>query len=510
MLPGDEKGDLPPSSSSSRGNPSRSWRRRFEVKHVVKLLVLVDMFSVALVVPLLSSYFRDLNISTEQYGLLSSAYSLSQIVGGLVLGALSDRAMSRRSVLLISFLGSAVSYGTIGLSTSLSMLLMGRVVVGLVKQTMTISTAIVSENTNPENRSAELSKLTAAMTFAFIVGPATGSFLYQRSKKIPPLVAGFLFLVNSALNLILLPAGNDKAAVATSSAAASKKNDDENSNSSTSNDDGDGDDAWTVVAGDAAASERTTGGSGGEREKGEKVTSAPRPPCPSATSNFWANLKKACSDGPTLRILAAKLIYGFLMRALGTQNFVGYFEERFDIDSGALGYIASYTSGLSFVVQLYVVGRLTALISETSLVSCSLAVITLANLGEGTPSLFGLNGYLAVLVPARTVANAALGACLQSIFTQRVPQGDLGAALGVQNVLLSASGVVGPLYGGMFMGVLGVLARPTVNAAHYAAFFVLWWVMEARRGGGGTEEKKQRFDCWGEVGGKDEDSKKAD
>lgn len=51
-----------------------------------------------------------------------------------MLGALSDRAMSRRSVLLISFLGSALSYGTIGLSSSLNMLLMGRVVVGLVKQ----------------------------------------------------------------------------------------------------------------------------------------------------------------------------------------------------------------------------------------------------------------------------------------------------------------------------------------------------------------------------------------
>lgn len=29
-----------------------------------------------------------------------------------------------------------------------------------------------------------------------------------------------------------------------------------------------------------------------------------------------------------------------------------YFEERFGVDSGALGYISSYTSGLSFVVQV--------------------------------------------------------------------------------------------------------------------------------------------------------------
>lgn len=29
-----------------------------------------------------------------------------------------------------------------------------------------------------------------------------------------------------------------------------------------------------------------------------------------------------------------------------------YFEERFDIESGKLGYMSSYTAGLSFVVQV--------------------------------------------------------------------------------------------------------------------------------------------------------------
>lgn len=65
---------------------------------------------------------------------MTSAYSLAQVVGGVVLGALSDRVMSRRSVLLLSFMGSCVSYGLVGLSSSLSMLLLGRIIVGLVKQ----------------------------------------------------------------------------------------------------------------------------------------------------------------------------------------------------------------------------------------------------------------------------------------------------------------------------------------------------------------------------------------
>lgn len=55
-------------------------------------------------------------------------------------------------------------------------------------QTMTVSTAIVSEHTTAANRSAELSKLSAASTFSFIVAPTIGSFLYSYSKKLPPMV----------------------------------------------------------------------------------------------------------------------------------------------------------------------------------------------------------------------------------------------------------------------------------------------------------------------------------
>ncbi|CAN0463365.1 unnamed protein product, partial [Hapterophycus canaliculatus] len=128
--------------------------------------------------------------------------------------------------------------------------------------------------------------------------------------------------------------------------------------------------------------------------------------------------------------------------------------------------------------QLYVVGRLASSNSEASLVAISLGAIALANLAEGTPGLVGFRAYLVLLVPASTVANGTLQACLQSILTQRIPLEDLGAALGVLNVVSSASGVLAPLYGGRIIGSLGIMARPTVNAAHYAVFFALWWAVE--------------------------------
>lgn len=144
------------------------------------------------------------------------------------------------------------------------------------------------------------------------------------------------------------------------------------------------------------------------------------------------------------------------------------------------------------VNQMYVVGRLTSHMSEILLVWVALATSTLMNFAEGTPSLFGLWGYLVLIIPVRALANASLMACMQSIFTQRAPQSDLGAALGALNVLQSASGVVGPLYGARLVGTWGILARPTLTAIHYAGFCLLWWAMEVRGSAGGNGREEER------------------
>lgn len=110
----------------------------------------------------------------------------------------------------------------------------------------------------------------------------------------------------------------------------------------------------------------------------------------------------------------------------------------------------------------------------------AIGMFTLANLAEAFPTVCGLWGFVGFVVPATVVGNSVLSACAQSIFTQRVPKSDLGAALGTMNVLISASGVVGPVYGAFLVGRVGLLRRTAVLAVHFLAFFVLWWAMEIR------------------------------
>ena len=171
------------------------------------MVVFLDFLGVALVVPLLTSYFRDAGINTKLLGILSSIYSISQIFGGVVMGLLSD-TQSKHNILMISLLGSSFSYFIIGSSKNVLMLFFSRILVGLVKQTYTIATTVVNEITDssPELRSQELGRLSSISTVSFIVGPSLGSLLYSRvSKAAPAQAAACCFLLNAAICVLFIP-----------------------------------------------------------------------------------------------------------------------------------------------------------------------------------------------------------------------------------------------------------------------------------------------------------------
>jgi hypothetical protein len=125
----------------------------------IPLLNMIDMFCVSLVVPLINQYFLDAGVtSASQRELLSSLYSTSQIIGGLVMGTLLDaKILSRKHSLYLSFLGSSISYGLI-VYGGVTGLIVSRVVVGLVKQTSTISTSMIATYTSSQDRATYMGR----------------------------------------------------------------------------------------------------------------------------------------------------------------------------------------------------------------------------------------------------------------------------------------------------------------------------------------------------------------
>ena len=259
------------------------------------VLVLIDMFAVSLVVPLLFQYYKAAGVtSASQRELLSSVFSSSQIAGGLLMGILTDaKFVGRRTILFASFAGSALSYGLIvygGLAT----LIFSRVLVGFVKQTMTVSTAILTRCTTPRMRAKHMGRLTAASTVAWIVGPSVGALLYKYvSAQAPALVACALFLINLLLAAILVP----------------------------------GDDAkmdLQAMGYDAVDVE--------EEELSQTDDSATGTPSEKTSVSIWSNLKTCFTSQLLGSVVVARLIYTWTTKATSYSQLGSFYEDMYGLE----------------------------------------------------------------------------------------------------------------------------------------------------------------------------------
>jgi MFS family permease len=273
----------------------------------MKVVVFLDFFGVALVVPLLTSYFRDAGINTKLLGVMSSLYSVSQIFGGIVMGILSD-TQSKHDVLMLSLLGSAVSYFIVGSSQSVTMLFLSRILVGLVKQTYTIATTVINEITdnNPELRSQELGRLSAISTVSFIIGPSVGSILYSSmSKDAPAKAASLCFVLNAAVCIIFIP----RTGIMAASSRKVKQIADEDTN-----------------------------------KKSSSFTRFLSKPC----NIFRSQLTDLAGIQNVLPVILMRLSIIFVESSMSSRNIVNYYENRFGIPTSALGFMQTATSGPSF------------------------------------------------------------------------------------------------------------------------------------------------------------------
>jgi MFS family permease len=138
-------------------------------------------------------------------GMIGSVYSISQIVGGLVLGVVSDRLEDRRSVLLLSIFGAAISYAMVGMATSIPILLLSRVVVGAVKQTMTVSKALAAMWSDDDTRAASMGVMSSAATAAWVSGSAVTGFVYKLNPYAPSILAVMLYVIDACIVKFVLP-----------------------------------------------------------------------------------------------------------------------------------------------------------------------------------------------------------------------------------------------------------------------------------------------------------------
>ncbi|ERE89774.1 nucleolar protein 14 [Cricetulus griseus] len=127
-------------------------------------------------------------------GLIGSAFSLLQFFSAPLTGAASD-CLGRRPVMLLCLTGMAISYAVWAASRSFKAFLASRVIGGISKGNVSLSTAIVADLGSPPTRSQGMAVIGVAFSLAFTVGPMLGAFL---SVEMVPWIS-LLFAVSDML-----------------------------------------------------------------------------------------------------------------------------------------------------------------------------------------------------------------------------------------------------------------------------------------------------------------------
>uniref|UniRef100_A0A8B9NTT0 Solute carrier family 22 member 18 n=1 Tax=Apteryx owenii TaxID=8824 RepID=A0A8B9NTT0_APTOW len=127
--------------------------------------------------------------------------------------------------------------------------------------------------------------------------------------------------------------------------------------------------------------------------------------------------------------------------------------DFFGLEAVQSGYLMSYFGVLQMVVQGLVIGRLTSLCTERTLLR--LSVFVFAGVGLGMALMRNVLHYCIVAVPL-VFAFSTLGTITDSILTKSVPASDTGTMLGICASVQPLTRTVGPAVGGLLYKQFGV------------------------------------------------------
>ncbi len=136
--------------------------------------------------------------------MLVSVFAICTFFAAPVFGALSDR-FGRKSILLVSLLGSAIGYILLGMGGALWILFLGRIIDGLTAGNQSALSAYIIDSTEPHERGKWFGYLGGAIGLGFMIGPAIGGLFGAASITLPFFITAGITLFSMGCIYILLP-----------------------------------------------------------------------------------------------------------------------------------------------------------------------------------------------------------------------------------------------------------------------------------------------------------------
>ncbi|KAJ1654575.1 hypothetical protein IWQ61_005513 [Dispira simplex] len=159
---------------------------------ILMLVHICEPISMSVLFPFVYFMVRDFNITKDPkeigfyVGIIASAFSIAQLVTGMVWGYLADR-VGRRPIVLLGIFGTAICSLSFGLSQSLAWAVATRALWGALNGNASVSKTIVGEITDETNQARGFSMLPLCWNLGTILGPLLGGLLSNPVDNFPSL-----------------------------------------------------------------------------------------------------------------------------------------------------------------------------------------------------------------------------------------------------------------------------------------------------------------------------------
>jgi MFS family permease len=140
------------------------------------VIVFLDLIGFGMIIPVFPFYAERTGVDPASVIFFLGLYSLGQLVGAPVWGAMSDR-IGRRPVLLLTLLGNTAASVLLAFADSGFTLALSRIAAGLAAGNVSTAYAYATDITTDATRPKALGLLGSAFGLGFIAGPALGGLL---------------------------------------------------------------------------------------------------------------------------------------------------------------------------------------------------------------------------------------------------------------------------------------------------------------------------------------------
>lgn len=178
---------------------------------ILFVTVFIDLLGFGIILPLLPVYITHYGGAPWVGGALLACFSAMQFIFSPIWGRVSD-LHGRRPMILLSLVGSGVSFFFFGAAPNLWVLFAARVAAGcLSAASLPTSQAYVADVTPPEKRASGMAVIGIAFGLGFAFGPVIGGVLSQHpilgisSLAMPAFFAGGLSICNWIWAFFMLP-----------------------------------------------------------------------------------------------------------------------------------------------------------------------------------------------------------------------------------------------------------------------------------------------------------------